>query len=190
MRKIILFVLVLVILFFNTDVKTNTNTEATNTYAFENSTYFTVHLIEDIKERNIKTHKVIEEGFIVEKVAETKTVKTSSPTEEESDEYEVYNISAYSNHVSSTGKNKGDKGYGITKSGAITVEGVTVSADTRILPMGTRIYIEGIGERVVQDTGGAIKGKKLDLYFESEDDANNFGRQYLRVRIISKPNEN
>lgn len=190
MRKSILFVSTLVILTSFSDVKTNVSTEANNTYTYKDSNYYTVHLIEDIKERNMKIDKVISEGFIVEKSAEVKSVKINLSTEEDVSEYEIFNVSAYSNHVASTGKHKGDNGYGITKSGATTTEGITVSADTRLLPLGTRIHIEGIGERIVQDTGGAIKGKKLDLYFEDEGDALEFGRQHLRVKIISIPNEN
>lgn len=53
---------------------------------------------------------------------------------------------------------------GITASGATAVEGITIAADTRVLPLGTKVFIEGLGERVVQDTGSAIKQKKLDIF--------------------------
>jgi len=70
---------------------------------------------------------------------------------------------------------------GFTTSGDKATEGITIAADWSVLPEGTIIYIEGIGERVVQDTGGAIKGKRLDLYFENHQDALNFGVQDLEV---------
>lgn len=99
-------------------------------------------------------------------------------------EWATFTVTAYDNGYSSTGKRPGDKGYGITKSGEKTVEGRTVSADPRVLPLGTVIYIENVGERVVTDTGGAIKGRRLDLYFESHKSAMQFGKQKLKVKII------
>lgn len=73
-----------------------------------------------------------------------------------------------------------------TSSGAPATEGVTIAADTRILPLGTKVYIEGVGERIVQDVGGAIKQYKIDIFvndhnscFRSEFNTN------ARVWIIS-----
>ena len=54
-------------------------------------------------------------------------------------------------------------GSGITKSGAPVTPGVTVAADLSVLPLGTVVYIEGVGVRVVQDTGGALQGQHLDV---------------------------
>lgn len=59
---------------------------------------------------------------------------------------------------------------GMTASGVRAVEGTTIAADPRKLPLGTRVYIEGIGERVVQDVGGAIKGNKIDIFVNSHYD--------------------
>lgn len=53
------------------------------------------------------------------------------------------------------------------------------------MPFGTKIYIDGVGERIVQDRGGAIKGNQIDLYFDSHQEALNFGRQTKQVTILN-----
>ena len=73
-----------------------------------------------------------------------------------------------------------------TASGAIAEEGVTVAADWNILPAGTLIEIDGLGERIVQDRGGAITGNRIDLFFNSHQDALDFGVQEVLVRTLDK----
>lgn len=73
-----------------------------------------------------------------------------------------------------------------TASGAIAQEGVTIAADWDIYPPGTVLYIEGLGEYTVQDRGGAIKGQKVDVYFKNHEDALQFGRQEVRIKVISE----
>ena len=63
------------------------------------------------------------------------------------------------------------EGHGITSSGAKVQPGVTVAADTSILPYGTVVYIEGVGLRVVQDTGSAVVGNKLDVSVNTHAEA-------------------
>jgi hypothetical protein len=60
----------------------------------------------------------------------------------------------------------------------------TVAADTRYYSFGTRIYVPGYGYGVVEDRGSAIKGvDRLDLYFDSHNDALRWGRRRVEVRI-------
>ena len=73
-----------------------------------------------------------------------------------------------------------------TASGDPVAPGVTVAADPDVMPLGTRIYIDGIGERVVQDTGGAIRGRKIDLAVESHEEALEFGRRAAEVYILEE----
>lgn len=91
---------------------------------------------------------------------------------------ERYTVTAYCPCVKCCGKSNG-----ITASGIKAVEGVTVAADTNILPFGTEIEIDG-HVYIVQDKGGAIKGNRIDLYFDSHQEALNFGRQIKEVTIM------
>lgn len=95
----------------------------------------------------------------------------------------IFNCSAYTAGHESTGKRPGDKGYGITYSGAEVKEQHTIAADWLVLPEGTKVQIEGFGDTVfvVEDTGSAIKENKIDIYYESLDDALQFGRKDLAV---------
>ena len=82
------------------------------------------------------------------------------------------------------------EGHGITSSGAKVQPGVTVAADTSVLPYGTVIYIEGVGLRVVQDTGSAVKGNKLDVVVNTHAEALSWsGWGSHRVWIISGGDE-
>lgn len=78
------------------------------------------------------------------------------------------------------------EGHGITSSGAKVQPGVTVAADTGILPYGAVVYIEDVGLRVVQDTGSAVKGYKLDVCVNTHEEALSWsGWGSHRVWIVS-----
>jgi len=91
----------------------------------------------------------------------------------------TFKVSAYCACRACTGNTKG-----ITASGAKVQEGITVATDWSVLPVGTVIDIEGYGTRTVMDKGSAIKGNRLDIYFQQHSDALNFGVQTLNVWVI------
>lgn len=95
-----------------------------------------------------------------------------------------YSVTFYTAGVESTGKNLGDKGYGITASGTTVSEGRTVACP-KSLPFGTKIHIEGFGYRVCEDRGGAIVEGHLDIYVDSITKARKLGRQKLIVTILN-----
>ncbi len=70
---------------------------------------------------------------------------------------------------------------GYTATGEKATQGVTIAADPDVLPMGTEIELDG-HTYTVQDTGGAIAGNRLDLYFDSHEDALRWGVQEKIVR--------
>jgi 3D (Asp-Asp-Asp) domain-containing protein len=73
---------------------------------------------------------------------------------------------------------------GITSTGTEATQGRTIAVDPKKIPYGTEVEIEGVGVRVAEDCGGAIKGNRIDLYFDSHQEALNFGRQTLQVKIF------
>lgn len=74
-------------------------------------------------------------------------------------------------------------GDGITALGIPATYGVA-AVDPRVIPLGTRLYIEGYGEAIAADTGGAIRGGKIDLCMESYGEAMNFGRRNVTVYVL------
>ena len=73
---------------------------------------------------------------------------------------------------------------GITKSGTIATEGRTIAVDASIIPLGTTVIIGG-HEYIAEDIGGAIKGNRIDVFFDSHETALNFGVQYDNVYVES-----
>jgi 3D (Asp-Asp-Asp) domain-containing protein len=98
-------------------------------------------------------------------------------------EWLTYEVTAYTAGPESTGKRPGDDGYGITTSGEPVRDNYTIACPPS-MAFGTRLEIEGIGERVCMDRGGAIDEGRLDIYMTELQDALTFGRQSLKVRIM------
>lgn len=61
-------------------------------------------------------------------------------------------------------------GIGLTASGKPTEVGWTVAADTSVLPMGSIIYVEGVGFREVMDRGGGVKGNHIDILMQTHNE--------------------
>ena len=96
---------------------------------------------------------------------------------------------AYDLSYESTGKYPGQPGHGMTATGTYCKKG-TVAVDPRVIPLGSRLYIEAengswtYGYAVAEDTGGAIKGNKVDLFFYTPQEVRNFGRRTAKVYIL------
>lgn len=56
---------------------------------------------------------------------------------------------------------------GPTASGVMPQEGRTIAVDKRVIPLGTHVYIDGLGEFIAEDTGSAVKGNHIDVYMGS-----------------------
>jgi uncharacterized protein YabE (DUF348 family)/3D (Asp-Asp-Asp) domain-containing protein len=88
-------------------------------------------------------------------------------------------------NVSMTAYSSEEPGIGTrTASGTRVTEGRTIAVDPNVIPIGWWVYIEGLGFRRAEDTGGAIKGNKLDVYYDSLSHARNFGRKSRTIYVI------
>lgn len=61
----------------------------------------------------------------------------------------------------------------------------TISVDPSVIPLGSIVYVEGYGYAVAADTGGAIKGNIIDVYFNSLGECYDWGRKDVRVTVIA-----
>ncbi len=94
-------------------------------------------------------------------------------------------LTAYGPGFESTGKHPGDPGYGITATGKRAKPRHTIAVDPHLIPLGSLVYIDGVGYRVAEDVGGAIKGKHIDVFFSSDEDARIFGvKHHVKVYVF------
>ncbi len=113
-------------------------------------------------------HKAIQYHHTAPIQAPDSPVEQSTP--------EIWRITAYCPEKCCCG----EFADGITASGA-PAEGLIIAAPKEI-PFGTQFYIPGYGWATVQDRGGAIKGKRLDLLFSDHQEALNWGVKYFEKR--------
>lgn len=76
-------------------------------------------------------------------------------------------------------------GYSTTRTGMALGYGV-VAVDPKVIPLKSLVYVEGYGFAIAADTGGAIKGKRIDLCYPSRAMTKKFGRRNVRVHILQK----
>ncbi|MGB7069996.1 MAG: 3D domain-containing protein [Pyrinomonadaceae bacterium] len=139
------------------------------------------------KEANISSSDIKVESPSVKEITDTKTEGSEEAGSEDNDS---------NKKVKKTGSSRMTKGVftatayclrGRTASGAFVRNGI-VAADPRVLRLGTRINLGGArsGQYLVADTGGAIKGRRLDIWMASCADARRFGRRNVTVELAGK----
>ncbi|EFL54426.1 MAG: 3D domain-containing protein [Finegoldia magna] len=127
------------------------------------------------KERKIQAQKLAEKR---KKEQEEKEKQAQSAPKNVSGRTITMRSTAYTSDPSENG------GYSTTAMGTAIRYGVA-AVDPNVIPLGTRLYIEGYGYARAEDTGGAIKGNKIDLVFGSKSQSNNWGRRTVRVTILN-----
>lgn len=136
-----------------------------------------VTLLQMLDKRNEKGTKNVEAAIIEEDVKEPEIIQTKSIKQNKG----KFRITAYCACEKCCGKWAVANGGGITASGTRVKEGRTIAVYKSQIPFGTEVYIEGMGTYIAEDTGSAIKENCIDVYFDSHEEAWNFGVKYLNV---------
>ncbi|MDF9758567.1 uncharacterized protein YabE (DUF348 family) [Peribacillus simplex] len=103
----------------------------------------------------------------------------------------VTNVSSTSGkeiYVSSTAYTASCKGCsGVTSTGVdlkSSPGAKIIAVDPSVIPMGSKVYVEGYGYAVAADKGGAIKGNRIDVFFSSKNDAYRWGAKKVKIRVL------
>lgn len=131
---------------------------------------------ENKEEKEEKSAKVVTK----EKVA-TKVEKAPAKQEEESNKKEIT--------VEATAYTANCKGCsGTTKTGIDLIanpDKKVIAVDPDVIPLGSKVHVEGYGEAIAGDIGGGIDGNEIDVFIPSESKAKKWGRQEVQVKILN-----
>jgi len=65
----------------------------------------------------------------------------------------------------------------------------TIAVDPSVIPLGSKVYVDGYGYAIASDTGGAIKGNRIDVYFNSSSECDRWGRRSVNALVVAYPGE-
>ncbi|SEM52288.1 3D (Asp-Asp-Asp) domain-containing protein [Mesobacillus persicus] len=155
----------------------------------------------EVTKKNPETEEIIEvqeENVKVEKNKAVKeVVKQELPERKENIEEKTETVSAEPKKVEPSGKEltvtataytaecKGC--IGITKTGVNLKENPdakVIAVDPSVIPLGSKVHVEGYGYATAEDIGGAIKGNKIDVFIPEQDDALEWGRKEVKLTIV------
>ncbi|NMB96492.1 MAG: DUF348 domain-containing protein [Clostridiaceae bacterium] len=144
----------------------------------------------------IKSKELIKETIIsepVDQVVEYGTIASLTTSRGDKIRYKQVldmRATAYTSSYKDTGKTSDHPHFGITYTGVKAKRGV-IAVDPKVIPLGTRVYVEGVGNTpdygyaVAADIGGSIKGNLIDLYVDTQQEADSWGIRKVRVYILA-----
>ncbi|MEK4385452.1 3D domain-containing protein [Solibacillus sp. FSL W7-1464] len=139
----------------------------------------------------VEDKKEVYEGFVLilpDQIKDKKVVEEKKAVEENKketiDDYEVVKTltveaSAFTaNCKGCSGKTA--TGINLKKNPDIKL----IAVDPKVIPLGTKVWVEGYGIAVAGDTGGSIKGKRIDVFMKSKKTALNWGRKKVEIKVL------
>ena len=160
--------------------------------------------INQLKSWNGITSDIIQPGQILKMSGEgqpaqnnNETVQTTSTTTTTTTKTET-NTKTVTSTGQAAGKNISVSATAYTANcngcSGVTATGVDLNAnpnakviavDPSVIPLGSKVYVEGYGYATAADTGGAIKGNKIDVFIPSHDAALEWGRKQVNVQVLN-----
>ena len=133
---------------------------------------------EQAKAEQAAAEKAAAEKAAAEKAAaEASTSSNEANTQEESGRWMSVEATAYSRNQASL-SNFTFMGIDLRENSRV------IAVDPNVIPLGSKIFVPGYGEYIAGDTGGAIKGNRIDVHMEDLDAAWAFGRRQIDIKIL------
>lgn len=140
-----------------------------------------------VQTEQVEIQKPVEQPKPVEQqkpVEQPKPVEKKVETEKRS-EQEVSRKGVYRLTVEATAYSPDEKGdTGVAYDGRPAVPYKTMAVDPRVIPLGSKVYVQGYGWFLAHDTGGAVVGHIVDLRLGSITEANRWGRRMISVEVV------
>jgi len=132
--------------------------------------------------KNDKVNSILPGPKVEESLEKEKIIIKEIMEIEREVEWYYFIASGYSANDPAQGTNN------ITATGKEIKEGM-IAVDPKVIPLGTKIEIKDMGIFIAEDTGGKIKGDRIDIYFELKKEAKEFGRKGVWIKIIDNSYE-
>lgn len=143
----------------------------------------------DLKEENKRLNNMLSQYQILIRSLRDENESLKNSIEEVSDEGEVreyigeYTLTYYCKESDCRICGGGGK----TASGTQVTPYRSVAVDPKVIPLGTKLYIEGVGYRIAEDTGSAVKGNKIDINVTTHSEALQLGKKHgVKVWIVEE----
>ncbi|MED1511453.1 MULTISPECIES: cell wall-binding protein EntA [Bacillus] len=119
------------------------------------------------------------------KTAAKPAVKAAETSEPSGGRELTVEATAYTAHPSENGGTYGGRvltamGHDLTANPNMKM----IAVDPKVIPLGSKVWVEGYGEAIAGDTGGAIKGNRIDVLLGSDSAAQKWGRKTVKVKIL------
>lgn len=174
-----IFVLCLTLFVAPADAATHTVQKGDTLYSIAKKYDLTVNKLKSLNNLSTTIIKI-------DQVLNVSTDEVATKDEEQSEKEEPKVVETFK--VTATAFTANCKGCsGVTSTGfnlKKNPDAKIIAVDPEVIPLGTKVWVEGYGEAIAADKGGSIKGNKIDVFMSSNKQAINWGRRTVTIKIL------